>query len=75
MSIWTRITSSIPDSAWSKARDGGLIPRSMSFTIINWSNFVGIDLKPYSHLSSFMARIAARPKVREALKAGTEDGV
>lgn len=40
-----------------------------AFTIVNWSNFVGIDLEPYPHLSGFMARIAARPKVREALEA------
>jgi glutathione S-transferase len=40
-----------------------------AFTIVNWSNFLKIDLKPYPHLSAFMARVAARPKVHEALKA------
>jgi glutathione S-transferase len=40
-----------------------------AFTIINWSNFLKIDLKPYANLSAFMARVAARPKVREALAA------
>jgi glutathione S-transferase len=40
-----------------------------AFTIVNWSNFLKIDLKPYRNLSAFMARVAARPKVREALKA------
>ena len=40
-----------------------------AFTIINWSNFLKIDLKPYPNLSTFMARVAARPKVREALEA------
>jgi glutathione S-transferase len=40
-----------------------------AFTIINWANFLKIDLKPYPSLSAFMARVAARPKVREALKA------
>jgi glutathione S-transferase len=40
-----------------------------AFTIVNWSNFVKIDLAPYPNLSAFMARVAARPKVREALKA------
>jgi glutathione S-transferase len=40
-----------------------------AFTIINWSNFLKIDLKPYPNLSAFMARVAARPKVREALEA------
>ena len=40
-----------------------------AFTIVNWSNFLKVDLKPYPNLSAFMARVAARPKVREALKA------
>jgi glutathione S-transferase len=40
-----------------------------AFTIINWSNFLKIDLKPYPGLQAFMARVAARPKVREALEA------
>jgi glutathione S-transferase len=40
-----------------------------AFTIVNWSNMLKIDLKPYPNLSEFMARVAARPKVREALKA------
>ncbi len=40
-----------------------------AFTVVNWCSFVGIDLKPYRHLDSFMARVAARPKVREALAA------
>jgi len=40
-----------------------------AFTIVNWSNFVSVDLAPYHHLSAYMARVAARPKVREALVA------
>jgi glutathione S-transferase len=40
-----------------------------AFTIVNWSTFLKFDLKPYPNLSAFMARVAARPKVREALKA------
>jgi glutathione S-transferase len=40
-----------------------------AFTIVNWSNFLKIDLKPYPNLRAFMARVAARPKVREALEA------
>jgi glutathione S-transferase len=40
-----------------------------AFTIINWSNFLKVNLKPYPNLSAFMTRVAARPKVREALKA------
>lgn len=39
------------------------------FTVVNWSNFMKIDLQPYPNLSAFMARVVARPKVQEALKA------
>ena len=38
-----------------------------AFTIVNWSNFFEIDLAPYANLRAYMARIAARPKVQEAL--------
>jgi glutathione S-transferase len=40
-----------------------------AFTIVNWTNFVGIDLKPYPNLAAYVGRVAARPKVHEALKA------
>lgn len=38
------------------------------FTIVNWSRLHHIDLTPYPNLADFMARIAARPKVREAME-------
>ena len=40
-----------------------------AFTIVNWSNFLGIDLGPYPHLVAFMRRVAERPRVQEALRA------
>lgn len=40
-----------------------------TFTIVNWTNFVGIDLKPYPNVVAYMARVGARPKVQETLKA------
>ena len=40
-----------------------------AFTIVNWTNFVGIDLKPYPNVGAYVGRIAARPKVHETLKA------
>jgi glutathione S-transferase len=40
-----------------------------AFTVINWSGRMNIDLKPFPNVSAFMARVAARPKVREAMKA------
>lgn len=39
------------------------------FTILNWSNFTGIDLNRWPVLKDYVARVAARPKVQEALKA------
>ena len=39
------------------------------FTIINWANFKDIDLSRWSNISAYMGRVAARPKVHEALKA------
>lgn len=40
-----------------------------AFTVVNWVNFLSIDISAYKNLSAFMARVAARPKVQEALKA------
>ena len=39
------------------------------FTILNWTNFHAIDVAPWPKVKDFMARVAARPKVQEALKA------
>ena len=39
------------------------------FTIVNWSNFLGISLKPYPALSAWTDRVRARPAVQEALGA------
>jgi len=40
-----------------------------AFTILNWNNFKQIDLSPWPNIKAYMARVAARPKVQEALKA------
>jgi glutathione S-transferase len=39
------------------------------FTVLNWTNFVGIDLGKWPALKGYQARIAARPAVQAALKA------
>jgi glutathione S-transferase len=39
------------------------------FTVAGWGQYVGVDIKPLPHLSAFMARVAARPAVQEAMKA------
>jgi glutathione S-transferase len=40
-----------------------------AFTIINWVNFLGLNIKEFPNLQAFMSRVAARPKVQETLKA------
>ncbi len=39
------------------------------FTLLNWTGFVGIDLKAWPRLAAFQARVAVRPAVHEALVA------
>ena len=39
------------------------------FTVMNWTNFLSIDIASFKSLSAFMSRVAARPKVQEALVA------
>ena len=40
-----------------------------AFTIVNWANFLAIPLKGYPNLQAYMARVSARPAVKEALHA------
>lgn len=40
-----------------------------AFTIVSWANFLTLPLAPYPHLSAYLARVAQRPKVQEALRA------
>ena len=39
------------------------------FTVVNWSKFQDIDVAQWPNLKAFMDRVAARPKVREAMQA------
>jgi glutathione S-transferase len=39
------------------------------FTVVNWTNFVKVDLSKWPALVAYQARVAARPKVQAALKA------
>ena len=39
------------------------------FTVAGWGQYVGVDIKPMANLSAYVARIAARPAVQEAMKA------
>ncbi len=37
-----------------------------AYVMMGWAQYVGFDLKPYTKLAAFHARIAAHPKVAEA---------
>lgn len=39
------------------------------FTALNWCNLLGISLDPWPALKDYLARVAARPAVRETMKA------
>lgn len=38
------------------------------FTIINWHNFIKLDLSPWPVLVAYQARVAARPAVQNAMR-------
>jgi glutathione S-transferase len=40
-----------------------------AFTILNWTNFLALPLKPYPHLKTYLTRVSERPRVQEALRA------
>ena len=39
------------------------------FTVLNWTHFHNIDVAKWPNIKAYMARVAARPKVHEAMKA------
>ena len=39
------------------------------FVVANWTQYVGIDIKGLTNLTAYVARVAARPAVQEAMKA------
>lgn len=39
------------------------------FTVLNWANFVKMDLARWANVKAYIARVAARPAVQEALRA------
>ena len=45
------------------------VPDAYLFTVTNWTKFTGIDISGLKNLGAFMARMAARPAVQQALKA------
>ena len=49
--------------------DGFTVADGYLFTVAGWGQHVGVDIKPLANLSAYMARVAARPAVQEAMKA------
>lgn len=49
--------------------DAFTIADAYLFVVLNWTNFVGIDLGKWPALKEYSARVAARPKVQEAMAA------
>jgi glutathione S-transferase len=49
--------------------DGFTVADAYLFTVLNWTKFVGMDLAQWPALAGYVARVAARPKVQEALRA------
>lgn len=40
-----------------------------AFTILNWKNFLNVDLSPWKNIEAYMNRMTERPKVRETIHA------
>lgn len=50
------------------AGDSFTIADAYLFTVLNWCQYVGIDLAPYTKLQALIAEVAARPAVQKVLK-------
>jgi glutathione S-transferase len=44
------------------------VPDAYAFTVVGWSKYKDIDLSRWPNLKGYMDRVAARPKVQEAMK-------
>ena len=45
------------------------IADAYAYTIVNWANFLMMTLAPYPNLKAYLARVAQRPRVQDALRA------
>ena len=47
--------------------DAFSVADAYAFVILNWSNFVGIDLAPWPRIQAYMHRIQTRPAVQKSM--------
>jgi glutathione S-transferase len=47
--------------------DAFTVADAYAYTILNWAHLLRIDLDPFPSLSAYIARVAQRPSVREAI--------
>lgn len=48
--------------------DAFSVADAYAFTVLNWGQWVGVDMKQWPNISAFMDRVASRPAVQTALK-------
>ena len=48
--------------------DAFSVADAYAFTVLNWGQWVGVDMKQWLNISAFMDRVGARPAVQAALK-------
>jgi glutathione S-transferase len=53
--------------------DAFTVADAYCFTILNWAQFVDVDMSPWPALKSYVERVKARPKVQEAMHAEEMD--
>jgi glutathione S-transferase len=49
--------------------DNFTVADAYAFTVVGWSKYQNIDLDRWPNLAAYVGRVAARPKVQEALRA------
>ncbi len=47
---------------------GFTVADAYCFTVLNWTNLHGIDLAAFPNVGAYVGRVAARPKVQQALR-------
>lgn len=48
---------------------GYSVADAYAFTIVNWSNYLGISLQRWPHLQAYLKRVSTRPAAQAALRA------